>query len=174
MNNYAYHALRNAGHIKRLHTVQTVGAHTLQRHVYGAQVLALVLLDGRPRANRGAVLETLLLHDAPEVYTGDCPAPVKRKSPLLNAAYRALEADWYQEYDIRMPVLTKLEEDIVKACDYLDLGWACVEERRLGNIGAPLESVIINVMTYLHEVDVPGLSSLVYDLSNAWRLTNVR
>jgi 5'-deoxynucleotidase YfbR-like HD superfamily hydrolase len=163
-------ALRQAGHIKRLHTVQTVGAHTLQRHVYGAQILALGLLRACPRANPANVLETLLLHDAPEVYTGDIPAPVKRAHPILQAALDNMERDWYGMNDIVMPALTELEANIVKSADYLDLGWACIEEARLGNKG--MLQVFENVSSYLFEFEekVPGLTKMINDMEKAWEV----
>jgi 5'-deoxynucleotidase YfbR-like HD superfamily hydrolase len=164
-----YDSLRRAGLVTRLHTVPTVGPHTLARHVYGAQVMALALLARCPRADRGRVLEALLLHDAPEVDTGDIPAPLKRAHPLVQAAMNNLEREWYADHDIKLPVLSDLEQRIVKACDILDLGWACVEEVRLGNATRQMRLVFANVCEYLQEyIDVPGVVDLRETMCIEW------
>jgi 5'-deoxynucleotidase YfbR-like HD superfamily hydrolase len=164
-----YEILRRAGLVRRLHTVPTLGGHTLNRHVYGAQILALALLERCPRANRGAVLETLLLHDAPEVYTGDIPAPVKRAHPLILAALDNMERNWYSSYDIKLPELTELEANIVRSCDILDLGWACVEEKRLGNRTREIELVYSNVREYMTAYqNIPGVDDIVAMLATEW------
>lgn len=170
MNDYWTHEeLRRAGRVTRLHTVPTVGHHTLARHVYGAQVLALALLAKCPRADRGRVLEALLLHDAPEVETGDIPAPVKRGHPLLQAAMDNMEKAWYEARSIKLPELTDLEKRIVKSCDILDLGWACVEERQLGNQTRQLGLVYINVLAYLQDyIDVPGVTDMRENMIAVW------
>jgi 5'-deoxynucleotidase YfbR-like HD superfamily hydrolase len=131
--------------------------------------MALALLAKCPRADRGRVLEALLLHDAPEVDTGDIPAPTKRSHPLLQAAMDNLEKQWYAKHDIKLPELTELEKRIVKACDILDLGWACVEERQLGNQTRQLNLVYMNVLAYLQDyIDVPGVNDMRENMIAVW------
>jgi 5'-deoxynucleotidase YfbR-like HD superfamily hydrolase len=120
------------------------------------------------------VLEALLLHDAPEVTTGDLPAPVKRARPLLQAAMDNLEREWYADYEVKMPELTDLEMSIVKACDILDLGWACVEERQLGNRTREIMAVYANVVEYVQSYrHIPGVEDILAMMVTEWEALNV-
>ncbi len=148
-----------AGEVKRLHTVPTLKSRTVAAHVYGAQCIAeeLCALNTVPP---GPVLHALLYHDAPEVETGDVPAPTKRASKEIDLALEAMEEKFCKATGI--PVIAPrffsvLEYDIVKAADYLDLGMICVQELMLGNRHQRIGLVLKNIIDYTRELEVKVL-----------------
>jgi 5'-deoxynucleotidase YfbR-like HD superfamily hydrolase len=163
--------LYRAGEVKRLHTVYTQHTHTIAEHVYGSQVLALELcrLNNLDEASQGRVLQMLLLHDAPEVWTGDWPAPIKRTSPALKGLGEHLEREFYNKNDIYLPNLNPTEEAIVKACDTLDLAMTCMRERLMGNRSSALAAVFNNCMSYITAQSwVHGVTALAKQITGAW------
>jgi len=96
-------------------------------------------------AERVAVLA--LLHDVPEILTGDLPTPVKYHSEHLRAAYKQVEASACSSLlrllpddlrDAYTPLLVPSEEELhlwcyVKAADKLSALIKCMEERKAGN-----------------------------------------
>lgn len=162
-----------SGDVKRLHTVATVNEHTIASHVYGSQLLAaeLCAAAGLGFGTLGPVLFTLLYHDAPEVATGDVPAPVKRANPGLNMILESLETEFYTNHEVEMPALSYLGLGIVKASDTLDLCFNCLRERRLGNRTAAIETVFNNAMGYLDsliDAEVAGVQVLKAYLAKEW------
>jgi len=159
--NQTVEVLRDAGRVKRLHTVPTTEIHTLARHVYGSQVIALFLLERNPSADVGRVLKALLIHDAPEVETGDIPAPTKRRDIAIYDALERMEKQFYEGHKLNVR-LTALEADLVKACDILDLGLAIKEEFIQGNTHHRLYLVRSNVLAYLSDFEhIPGVKEAV-------------
>jgi 5'-deoxynucleotidase len=96
-------------------------------------------------AERAATLA--LLHDVPEVLTGDLPTPVKYHSEHLRAAYKQVEESACASLlallpeDLRgvyVPLLVPAREELhlwsyVKAADKLSALIKCMEERKAGN-----------------------------------------
>lgn len=171
-------ALYDAGEVTRLHTVPMLRPHTIAEHVYGSLLIAteLVTLNVRFAASKNLnisrvkVMEALLIHDAPEVVTGDAPAPVKRAHPAVDDAHAIMEDDFYNNHGIEFPHLNKLEEMIVKASDTLDLGFTIARERRMGNRHSILKEVYDNVMLYtLAQVDgIDGVTDMRVLLAKQW------
>jgi 5'-deoxynucleotidase YfbR-like HD superfamily hydrolase len=128
------------------------------------------------RLNRGVgvmvgdVLVELLHHDAPEIETGDIPAPVKRASlPITDELY-AMEEAFYDRYCIEFYSLKHIGHDIVKACDTLDLAFAALYERRRGNRHPRVKLVFRNCVAYLQEqMHVKGVKEFVDYLEQEWR-----
>lgn len=159
-----------SGDVCRLHTVATVNEHTIASHVYGAQIVAVELCMAAAMPDAvGPVLFTLLYHDAPEVDTGDVPAPVKRSSRDIDAALDIMEIAFYKEHGLVMPMLTDTQRWIVKAADTLDLCFNALRERRLGNKSRRIAVVFRNAMRYLDELThVAGVPELVLYLRKEW------
>lgn len=157
--------LIDAGEVKRLHTVPTLRTQTVGQHVYGSQVIAVELMNRAMvedhEVSAASVLLSLLMHDAPEVDTGDVPAPTKRKSLEVAKALDEMEAEFYDRMRVELPSLNELENDIVKASDVLDLMMTCVRERQMGNRHPRLEQVMTNASMYLDaQASVPGVAAL--------------
>lgn len=170
--------LYDAGDVKRMHAVATLRSHTIAEHVYGSMLIAVELyhLNLRTAAVQGLSLSwrnivgALLVHDAPEVDTGDIPAPVKRVNPVINVTIEKLEMEFYRDFEIENPELNRIELDIVKAADYLDLAMLCVRERLMGNKHPALWEVFSNVLTYTYERrNLEGVQYMRKYMFDVWR-----
>jgi 5'-deoxynucleotidase YfbR-like HD superfamily hydrolase len=109
--------LLRLSHIKRWGIVQTAVPQTVAEHSW--RVWALVRewseLAALTVEEKAWTQELALLHDVPEIRTGDCPTPAK--TPEMKALLNEVEAEIY-------PPLAKLEKeanqcskDYVKFCD---------------------------------------------------------
>jgi len=92
----------------------------------------------------GEVAAAAMLHDAPEIFTGDMPTPIKYFNPEISSAYKAVERHSEDRLISMLP--EELREDytrllrpegeikaIVKAADKLCAYIKCLEELRSGN-----------------------------------------
>ena len=88
-----------------------------------------------------------LYHDAPEIFTGDLPTPIKYHSRGIRAAYGEVEQEAAQKLLDTLPEelrasyrsLFTAERDgtryeLVRAADKLSAYIKCVEERKAGNL----------------------------------------
>ena len=86
-----------------------------------------------------------LFHDAPEIFTGDMPTPVKYHDPEMIAAYRRVEEGAIAKLVGGLPEVMRPEyeallrdeggvRDIVKAADKLSAYIKCLEELKTGNL----------------------------------------
>ncbi len=110
-----------------------------------AHALAVIRRDvlGKP-ADPDAAAAAALFHDAPEIFTGDMPTPVKYFNPQLRSAYamaedsaaeRLLSTLPEQMRDAYEPLVRETSEqtELVKAADKLSAYLKCLEELRSGN-----------------------------------------
>jgi len=118
--------------LRGVHNVESVAAHS-----FGVAFIAMMLADRAEarglQVNVERVLRMALLHDVPEVRTGDLPNTIKKyfESSTLRIADEQIAADLltkvgvpgkrylelWREYEDR----TSLEARLVKAADKLDL-----------------------------------------------------
>lgn len=122
----------------------------IQEHSHMVAVLAHALAVIRRdkfggTVDPGRVAAVALYHDAPEIFTGDLPTPVKYANPAIQTAYKAVEADAAQRLvamlpqEMRPAFATLLEESdpevlvLVKAADKLSAHLKCLEELKAGN-----------------------------------------
>jgi 5'-deoxynucleotidase YfbR-like HD superfamily hydrolase len=121
--------LRNAGAVKRYHVVRTLRQQDVAAHSWG--VVALVLcVQPQPSA---ALMTAAVMHDMPELRTGDVPATAKWESEKLRDALDAMEQIFAQQFNIPGAALTELEQRILKWCDLAELVFWCLEEQAMGN-----------------------------------------
>lgn len=169
--------LYDAGEVTRLHTVPTVRAHRLSEHIYGALLIGTELARKyRPTPPLGmltvrfdAVVTALLYHDAPEVDTGDMPAPTKRADANVAEVLDRMERLWYRSQDVQMPELNEVESMICKAADTLDLGFCAVYEKQMGNHHHRLATLFNNVIDYTADkCIIDGVPTIRSYLSRAW------
>jgi len=110
-------------HAKRAHTHQTVADH--------AWGVALVLMwMYHPQLPPSKSFQRALLHDAPELITGDVPAPAKWRSPELKAALTKLEQEISEE--MGLPVFD-YEDPLHDFCDNAELVMHCIAQYKMGN-----------------------------------------
>ena len=93
----------------------------------------------------GHVAAVALYHDAPEIFTGDLPTPVKYANPAIRDAYKAVEQSAADRLVAMLPdemrpafgqLLSETDPEVlalVKAADKLSAYLKCVEELKAGN-----------------------------------------
>ena len=186
---FAY--LARMRYISRWGLMRNTMPENIQEHSHQVAVLAHALavirrdvLGGEADPDRAAA--AALFHDAPEIFTGDLPTPVKYGNPEIRAAYQAVEevaarrllsmlpeemrpayAPWLtEEYD---PALRGL----VKAADKLAAHIKCLEELKAGNeefrlaarqTGAELEGYGLPEVGYFMEHFLPGFQLTLDEL----------
>ena len=130
----------------------------------------------------GAAAVAALYHDAPEIFTGDLPTPVKYYNPEIRDAYKAVEAVSADKLlsmlppELRPAYAPWLREDydlslraLVKAADKLSAHIKCVEEVKAGNnefrqaAGQTLEAV--------EAMDLPEVDYFIEHFLPAFGLT---
>ena len=138
-------------YIGRWGLMRSTVPENIQEHSHMVAVLAHALAVIRRdkfggTVDPGHVAAVALYHDAPEIFTGDLPTPVKYHSEEIKGAYRQVEnlacnmlLDTLPD-ELRgayEPLLTgETQErlhDIVKAADKLSAYIKCIEERKAGN-----------------------------------------
>jgi 5'-deoxynucleotidase YfbR-like HD superfamily hydrolase len=169
--------LYDAGTVKRFHCHPAGVQQTIAEHVYGSLLVAteLVGMNRKRAAEEGLSISlekiygALLIHDAPELETGDIPAPTKRASEQLRCAIAGMEANFYDRLQIKVPDLNRVEEDIVHASDTLDLIFTTLRAREHGNRHPKLERILENAFDYLEELrHLAGIDEFAYYLSERW------
>jgi 5'-deoxynucleotidase YfbR-like HD superfamily hydrolase len=120
--------LRQAGHVRRFHTELSM-SQTNAAHSWHAVTLALIL---EPALSREAIIQ-MHMHDVPEVFTGDFPAPVKWEYPELKELLARIEADGERQIGYAAPLLSDYERTLLKFCDHGELVLTCYEYAMMGN-----------------------------------------
>lgn len=152
MKNQFYAVLGRMKYISRWALMRNTREETVQQHSYDVVVLAHALaeLTNRRFGGQVDVGRCVLLaayHDAPEIFTGDMPTPVKYDNPVIREAYKQVETlsaerliamlpddlqQAYRPYFFPSNEWTE-EQSIVKAADKLSALIKCVEEEGQGN-----------------------------------------
>lgn len=137
-------------YITRWSLMRNSVSENIQEHSHMVAVLAHALgVIGRDvygkDYNPDACAAAALFHDAPEIFTGDLPTPIKYHSPAIRDAYRQVEAEAAEKLlsmlpeELRgayAPMLRETDEEvrrIVKAADKLSAYIKCLEELEAGN-----------------------------------------
>ncbi len=166
-------------------TPDTLAAHSAEVAAL-AHALALIgnkYYDKNYDCGRAALLA--LYHDAPEVYTGDMPTPVKYFSSEMRAAYTDIEHKAGQVLLSKLPEelrgefgslfgITPSEDDarlllIVKAADKLSAYIKCVEEEKCGN--TEFREARKTLLATLRQNPLPELERFMADFLPAFELT---
>lgn len=105
-----------SGHVKRSHTCPSDAQQTCGHHAWGVAVITQYL---DPDCSKAALLAALY-HDAPEVLTGDIPAPAKWRWPKLAEELTNIELTIEAELDTFID-LSGEEIELVKLADSIDL-----------------------------------------------------
>lgn len=111
--------------VKRFHTVPTIQTQTVGQHV--ANMMGLLTCTGYNYSLH--LVHAILWHDMAEVYTGDIPAPAKRRMHDIHK----LEYQWEQANGINRPIITMTDEWMLQFLDYLEGAFFCQLEVKLGN-----------------------------------------
>ncbi len=151
MNNQFYAVLARMKYISRWALMRNTRSESVHEHSFDVAVLAHALAELQNRRFGGTVdvghcVMLAMYHDAPEIFTGDMPTPVKYDNEDIRRAYKEVErlsaekllnmlpADLQAVY---APLLlddeTSEEARLVKAADKLSALLKCVEELGQGN-----------------------------------------
>jgi 5'-deoxynucleotidase len=150
----------------------SVFAHALaiiRRDVFGGTV------------DPGAVAAAALYHDAPEIFTGDLPTPVKYQNPEIQTAYKKVEAGAAFRLLSMLPdrlqasyasFLCESDPEItllVKAADKLSAYVKCLEELKAGNL--EFKSAAEQTLHALQSFALPELNYFMEQFLPAFSLT---
>lgn len=152
MSSSFFAVLSRMKYINRWALMRNTRQENVSEHSQDVAVLAhaLAVLTNRRfggQVDPGRCALLALYHDAPEIFTGDMPTPIKYYNPALRDAYKQVEevsarrllamlpADLRSEYEpLLLPGAEWAEEErIVKAADKLAALIKCVEETGQGN-----------------------------------------
>ena len=146
-----------------------------------AHALAAIRRDvfGRP-ADPDAAAAAALFHDAPEIFTGDMPTPVKYFDPTLRAAYGKAEQAAADRLLATLPEPLRpvyeplIREEtgetraLVKAADKLSAYLKCVEEVHAGN--REFRRAEAQTLAALRAMDLPEVDYFLEHLLPAFTL----
>lgn len=158
----------------------------IQEHSHMVAVLAHALTVIRRdqfggTADPGHVAAVALYHDAPEIFTGDLPTPVKYANPAIRDAYRAVEQGASDRLlamlpgELRpafLPLLSESDPEVltlVKAADKLSAYIKCLEELKAGNL--EFQSAAQQTLEALNSYQLPELDYFMEHFLPAFQLT---
>ena len=121
-----------------------------------------------------------LFHDAPEIFTGDMPTPVKYHDQEMEAAYRRVEEGAINKLIGGLPEAMRPEydvllrdeggvRDIVKAADKLSAYIKCVEELKTGNM--EFRSAALSTMEKLRAMGMPEVDYFLDNFMGSFEKT---
>jgi len=163
-------AIRGGMNVKRFHTTHRTQEETVGHH--SSNVAAIVLhLDTNARRE---LLIAALLHDVPEVYTGDVPAPFKWDHPAIKQGLKDGEDAFVRELGLPQYELSTEETMLLKLADMTDLVLSSLEEMGRGNNSA--RELVANGMWYIQHMEVAEelkekVNQLVKEVKKRWQLT---
>lgn len=158
----------------------------VQEHSHMVAVLAHALAVIRRdqfggTVDPGYVATVALYHDAPEIFTGDLPTPVKYANPAIRDAYKAVETSAAARLAAMLPpemqpefqrLLTETDPEIlslVKAADKLSAYLKCQEELKAGNL--EFQSAAQQALEALRSFCLPELDYFIDQFLPAFLLT---
>lgn len=119
---------REAGYVRRCHTIPIIGEYTVGKHCYDALSI-LLILHPEPSLN---LIKAVLWHDVAERWTGDTPAPAKWSNPDLNFHLREMENRILRLRGFKFE-LTAEEECWLRGVDMLEFLMFAYEQIQMGN-----------------------------------------
>lgn len=159
-------SLRASGNVQRCHTNMHHGNYLISEHI-GQGITLLLLLHPDPSLN---LIRAWTFHDSPELWTGDTPAPTKRRFPQLKAELNAVEQAHHEEHPrTHSGLLTDSDVRWLKGIDLLELYLWCRDQELVGNMHATV--VAERVHDWMKENDTPDqvMAFLKRERSLSWR-----
>jgi len=172
--------------ITRWSLMRNSAVENVQEHSHTVAVIAHALAVIRRDvfgglADPGAVAAAALFHDAPEIFTGDLPTPVKYFDPDIMTAYRrvesvasrkllsALPAQMRPAYEPLLSSAGGAAAALVKAADKLAAYIKCIEEMKAGNNEFRLAAE--QSRKKLAQLDMPEVGYFIENFISAFELT---
>lgn len=122
-------AMREGGAVERCHTIPHIGEYSNAKHSFNAACLILVL---HPEPNLELV-KAVMLHDIPERWLGDLPAPAKWYNESLNREYEFAEQCVRTHWAVDFGPLTEEEKQWLDGVDKLEFYLWCWDQYKFGN-----------------------------------------
>lgn len=142
--------LREAGAVRRCHTVPTVHPYTVSQHVYGMLALLDALYPDEPPY---ALVRAVMYHDTPERWLGDMPGSAKAIDPNIKDRIYAVEEIIRKRFGFEMPGLTNYEKQWLKALDRIEFWMWCLDEYGMGNEN--IAPILDDMEKELERLDLP-------------------
>lgn len=174
--------------INRWALMRNTRSENICEHSQDVAVLAhglAVLQNARfsPQVDAGRCVLLAMYHDAPEIFTGDLPTPVKHGNPAIEKAYREIEENAAQQLLQKLPAdmqpayrpwllgegVDAEELRIVKAADKLAALIKCAEELEQGN--REFRSAYQATLQALHDMQMPAAEQFIAEFLPAFTLT---
>ena len=173
-------------YIGRWGLMRNTDPENVQEHSHMVAVLAHALAVIRRdkfggTIDPGHVAAVALYHDAPEIFTGDLPTPVKYANPAIQTAYKAVEAQAAARLTAMLPpelqpayaaLLGEPDpavQALVKAADKLSAHLKCLEELKAGN--REFQSAARQTRQALEDYHLPELDYFLEHFLPAFSLT---
>lgn len=147
--------LRDAGAVKRSHTLRTLFERNVAEHSWGVAMLVRQVYAWAGVAPPSRVLLAALCHDLSEYVTGDLPATAKREHPALKLAANAVTTPWEEKLGLRYE-LTQDEQKLLLWCDRMEFALCALEEVTAGNqfFAGPAH----RITSWLHQMEPPTVN----------------
>ena len=183
-NFFAY--ISRMKYIDRWSLMRNSVTENIQEHSHMVAVLAHALAVIRRDAlglpcDPNACAAAALFHDAPEIFTGDLPTPIKYYNPAIRDAYRQVEEmaagkllsmlpeELRGAYE---PLLREEEGEVrrlVKAADKLAAYIKCLEELKAGN--GEFGNAAQETLAALRRMELPEVDYFLERFGGAFGLT---
>lgn len=113
---------------------EDVAQHSFYVSLFCLKIMEVLDLSDEMKFN---ILTKAILHDAPEIETGDISYTMKQKNPKLKTILAETEEKFYKEhFESHLPILKNgnaFEDSVVKLADVLSVKQYCINEISLGN-----------------------------------------
>ena len=186
MRSHFFAYLSRMRFIQRWALMRNTAPENVQEHSHMVAVLAHALAVIRRdkfggTIDPGHVAAVALYHDAPEIFTGDLPTPVKYANDTIQAAYKAVEANAAARLTAMLPpemqpafaaLLSEPDPEVqalVKAADKLSAHLKCLEELKAGN--REFQSAAQQTLEALESYHLPELDYFLQEFLPAFSLT---
>ena len=173
-------------YIGRWGLMRSTVPENIQEHSHMVSVLAHALAVIRrdkfgETVDPGHVAAVALYHDAPEIFTGDLPTPVKYANPAIRDAYKAVEQSAADRLVAMLPdemrpafgqLLSETDPEVlalVKAADKLSAHLKCLEELKAGN--REFQQAAEQTLRALESYRLPELDYFMETFLPAFQLT---
>lgn len=123
-------SIRIGGGTERCHGIRHQGSYSNAAHSWGVAVIMLILWP----EHFGRLAVYCIVHDVPEAWVGDIPAPVKKYCPEIKAAAARMESQIFARLCIPDEAfLEPADKQMLRACDSLELYLWASEQVKGGN-----------------------------------------
>lgn len=184
---YSFYAfISRLKNITRWSLMRNSQTENVQEHSHMVAViahsLALIRRDvfGK-EADPNAAAAAALFHDAPEIFTGDMPTPVKYHNSNIISAYKEVERlageklvstlpeEMRAEYSRLLDEENNPQHELIKAADKLAAYIKCLEEQKAGNL--EFKSAAEETAAKLRRMNMPEVDYFMENFIPAFSLT---